>query len=50
MLKIKSIKFTNDPVFKNKEFDFTTKTNNIADVVVIVGKNGSGKSRLINIL
>ena len=50
MLKIKSIKFTNDPVFKNKEFDFTTKANNVADVVVIVGKNGSGKSRLINIL
>ncbi|MBR4486352.1 hypothetical protein IKS57_03200 [bacterium] len=50
MLKIKSIKFNNDPVFKDKKFVFTTKANNVADVVVIVGENGSGKTRLINIL
>ena len=50
MLKIKSIKFVNDPVFKNKMFDFTTKSNDVASTVIIVGENGSGKTRLINIL
>ena len=50
MLKIKSIKFVNDPVFKNKMFDFTTRSNDVASTVIIVGENGSGKTRLINIL
>ena len=50
MLKIKSIKFVNDPVFKNKIFDFTTRSNDVASTVIIVGENGSGKTRLINIL
>ncbi|MBO6073101.1 AAA family ATPase [bacterium] len=50
MLKIKSIKFIDDPVFKNKEFDFTTRSNDVASTIIIVGENGSGKTRLLNIL
>ncbi|MBO6022166.1 hypothetical protein J6P68_05075 [bacterium] len=31
-------------------FDFTTRSNDVASTVIIVGENGSGKTRLINIL
>lgn len=50
MLKIRSIKLTNDSVFGNKTFNFSTRDNRIANIVVLVGENGSGKTRLLKII
>ena len=47
MIKIKSIEFINDEFFGNKLFDFTI--NGLpAMTIVLAGKNGVGKTRLLN--
>lgn len=47
MLKINSIKLTNYRQFKSANFDFFEK-NSDDSIILIIGKNGSGKTNLAN--
>lgn len=60
MPRIKSISFTNHPLFGTTEFDFTlpdgqsitpdtpqSNTDQIAESITLAGENGSGKTRLL---
>lgn len=49
MFKIKKIEFHNDEIFGNSILDFTLGEE-IASTIVIAGKNGVGKTRLLNFL
>lgn len=47
MIKIKKIKFYNDKIFGNQEFDFTFEDGRIANNIIIAGENGVGKTKLL---
>lgn len=47
-MKIKSIRFENNPLFGNSEFCFTDAQGRVVDVVVFAGENGCGKTQLLN--
>ena len=46
MIRIKSVKFYNHNIFKNKCFDFTIDGKPV-DNVIFAGENGSGKTKLL---
>jgi energy-coupling factor transporter ATP-binding protein EcfA2 len=47
-MKIKTIEFTNHPIFGNKKFSFFNKeTNRIYETILFAGENGSGKTSLL---
>ena len=50
MIKIKSVRFVQHPVLGDACFDFTDESGHAADVVIIAGENGTGKSRLLEAL
>lgn len=47
-MKIRKIIFENHPFFGNLEVDFTDKSGNTIDTIIIAGENGVGKSILLN--
>ena len=49
-MKIKRVEVQNDLLFGNVTFDFTDSRGQILDNIVIAGENGSGKTRLLNLL
>lgn len=49
-LYINKIIFSNDDVFNDKEFDFRKKDENPAKYIILVGENGSGKTRILKII
>lgn len=50
MIKISSIKFFNDPIFKNKRFDFRISKNKVASTIILAGENGCGKTHLLEFI
>lgn len=49
-MKIKKIELQNNSFFGNREFVFTDNSGNVYDNIVLAGENGSGKTRLLNII
>ena len=48
-VKIRRVKFLNDDLFDNLEFDFTNpNTGEIFNNIIFVGSNGAGKTTLLN--
>ena len=39
MIKLKKIKFFNNKIFKDKEFDFTINNNSVKNII-LAGENG----------
>lgn len=50
MLKIKKVKFNQHPILGDAEFDFCDESGRAANMVIIAGENGVGKSKLIEAL
>lgn len=50
MLKIKNVKFKQHPILGDAEFDFCDEVGSAANMVIIAGENGVGKSKLIESL
>jgi len=49
-MKIKSIKFNNHPILKDKFFNFSDDKGKVYDTVVLAGVNGSGKTALLKFI
>lgn len=49
-LKLKSLKIGHYKIFEDFTINFTDKENNLLDVVVIAGKNGTGKTSIFEYL
>lgn len=47
MIKIKRIKFYNHHIFNNQEFEFSLENGEIANNIIFAGKNGVGKTKLL---
>ena len=47
-MKFKSITFENHPILGNCHFDFADVNGNSVDTIIIAGKNGCGKTVLLN--
>ncbi|WP_026728416.1 AAA family ATPase [Flavobacterium denitrificans] len=47
-MKIRKIKYHNNPLFGDLEFDFTDSNGKTVDTIIIAGENGVGKSYLLN--
>ncbi len=47
-MKFRKIQFENHPILGNCTFDFTDKSGNTVDTIIIAGENGCGKSVLLN--
>lgn len=46
MIKLKKIKFFNNKIFKDKEFDFTINNNSVKNII-LAGENGTGKTKIL---
>lgn len=46
MIKLKKIKFFNNKIFKDIEFDFTINNNSVKNII-FAGENGSGKTKIL---
>ena len=49
-MKIRKIQLINNSFFGDIEFDFVDDEGNIVDTIIVVGENGCGKTRLLNII
>lgn len=49
-MKIKKIELINNQYFGNATFEFTNEDGNIMDNVILAGKNGCGKTQLLNLI
>ena len=49
-MKIKKIAIKKFKIFDDICFDFTNKENEINDIIVLAGINGTGKTTLLNII
>lgn len=46
MIKLKKIKFFDNKIFKDKEFDFTINNNSVKNII-LAGENGTGKTKML---
>jgi hypothetical protein len=46
MIKLKKIKFYNNKIFKEQEFDFTINNSSVKNII-LAGENGTGKTKLL---
>lgn len=47
-MKIRSLKFDNNPILGSLELDFTAPNNEAYDTILLVGENGAGKSTILS--